>query len=408
MTDVTKIVLEKTINIIFILAIACIFYRIINRLEKYIINKYIEPHSGLMYSRKINTQLAILKRVIIFLGFILTFFAIAMLFDSLKNFGIGLLTTAGIVSAVVVFAGQQSLSRLFAGLQLAFTQPIRIGDTIIVDNEFGQVQEITLSFITIKLWDLRRLILPTDYFTNKGVLNLSLDSSELLGTIFLYVDYIVPVDLIREHFLKLLEDSQHWNKKVGALEVTELKESTMEIRCLVSADDASLLWKLRCDVREKLIKYIVDNHYDCLAKTRNLYLSDTLFENAASGAYVFATQRLWYKNPGIDNVGISSFYQYGINNSAVLPFKKYVGMGLTGFGLISTRQHDSLGAGVALSWLNQQRFSRATELMYQAYYQAKLMQGIYLEPVISYVPTPGESNNLNSVWAGTLRLILLF
>lgn len=274
MTDVTKIVLEKTINIIFILAIACIFYRIINRLEKYIINKYIEPHSGLMYSRKINTQLAILKRVIIFLGFILTFFAIAMLFDSLKNFGIGLLTTAGIVSAVVVFAGQQSLSRLFAGLQLAFTQPIRIGDTIIVDNEFGQVQEITLSFITIKLWDLRRLILPTDYFTNKGVLNLSLDSSELLGTIFLYVDYIVPVDLIREHFLKLLEDSQHWNKKVGALEVTELKESTMEIRCLVSADDASLLWKLRCDVREKLIKYIVDNHYDCLAKTRNLYLSD--------------------------------------------------------------------------------------------------------------------------------------
>jgi len=144
-------------------------------------------------------------------------------------------------------------------------------------------------------------------------------------------------------------------------------------------------------------------HQDGLIKA-----SDTLFENAASGAYVFATQRLWYKNPGIDNVGISSFYQYGINNSAVLPFKKYVGAGLTGFGLISTRLHDSLGAGVALSWLNQQRFSRATELMYQAYYQAKLMQGIYLEPVISYVPTPGESNNLNSVWAGTLRLILLF
>lgn len=144
-------------------------------------------------------------------------------------------------------------------------------------------------------------------------------------------------------------------------------------------------------------------HQDGLIKA-----SATLFEKSASGTYLFATQRLWYKNPGVNNVGISSFYQYGINNSGVLPFKRYLGAGLTGFGLIPTRIDDSLGAGVALSWLNQKRFSRATELMYQMYYQSKLMTGIYLEPVISYIPTPGASSTLNSAWAGTLRLIVLF
>lgn len=267
------IILEKAAKIMLILVIARVFYKIISSFEKYIINKYIEHNPDLSHSRKINTQLIILKRIIIFLGALLTFVAITMLFDSVKGLGISILTTAGIISAVGAFASQQSLGRLFAGLQLAFTQPMRIGDTVIIDNEFGQVEEITLSFITVKLWDLRRLILPTDYFTNKGLLNLTRESSELLGTVFLYADYTLPVDLIREKFINLLQASPYWNKKVGALEVTDIKETTMEIRCLVSANDAGNLWKLRCDLREKLIKYIVDNHHSCLAKTRNLSLN---------------------------------------------------------------------------------------------------------------------------------------
>jgi small-conductance mechanosensitive channel len=225
-------------------------------------------------SRKIYTQLTILKRIIIVFGVFLTFIAITMLFDSVKGLSTSLLTTAGIISAIGAFASQQSLGRLFAGLQLAFTQPMRIGDTVIIDNEFGQVEEITLFFITIKLWDLRRLILPTDYFTNKGLLNLTRESSELLGTIFLYTDYTLPVDLIRKKFTELLKASAYWNKKVGALEVTDIKQSTLEIRCLVSANDSSNLWKLRCELREKLIKYVVDHHHNCLAKTRSLSLNN--------------------------------------------------------------------------------------------------------------------------------------
>lgn len=266
-------ILAKVAKILLILTIAMVFYKFICSIERYIINKYIEHNSDLNYSRKIHTQLTILKRVIVFLGVILTIVAITMLFDSIKGLGTSLLTTAGIISAVGAFASQQSLGRLFAGLQLAITQPMRIGDTVIIDNEFGQVEEITLSFITIKLWDLRRLILPTDYFTNKGLLNLTRESSELLGTIFIHADFTLPIDAVREHFLQLLQNSKYWNKQVGNLEVTDMKENTVEVRCLVSADDASTLWKLRCEIREKLINYIVENHRGCLTKVRNLNIN---------------------------------------------------------------------------------------------------------------------------------------
>lgn len=136
--------------------------------------------------------------------------------------------------------------------------------------------------------------------------------------------------------------------------------------------------------------------------------SPILFEQGASGYYIFGSQRLWYKNPGNTDSGISAFYQYGDNNSSVLPMKKYVGGGLTFFGLIPHRQNDSMGVGTAFSWLNQQTFTRKTELMFQAYYQAKITKGIFVEPALSYIPTPGAQPNLSAAWAGTMRLIILF
>lgn len=136
--------------------------------------------------------------------------------------------------------------------------------------------------------------------------------------------------------------------------------------------------------------------------------SPTLSENNASGYYLFGTQRLWYLNPSKNNRGISSFYQYGRNNSSVLNMTQFVGAGLTGFALIPQRENDSMGVGVALSWLNQKSFSRRTELMYQGYYQLQVVNGIYLEPALTYIPTPGQSPRLSGTWAGTLRAIILF
>lgn len=133
-----------------------------------------------------------------------------------------------------------------------------------------------------------------------------------------------------------------------------------------------------------------------------------LSEMGASGSYIFGSQRLWYQHPGINNKGISAFYQLGINDSSALPMKKYIGGGLTAFGLVDNRADDSMGIGAILSSLNHLSHDRPSEVMYQIYYQAKVITNIYLEPALSYIPTPGSSDNLNSVWAGTIRAIVLF
>lgn len=133
-----------------------------------------------------------------------------------------------------------------------------------------------------------------------------------------------------------------------------------------------------------------------------------LTEMTATGAYLFGSQRLWYRHPGQDISGVSAFYQYSINNSKVLPMKKSIGSGLTAFGLIANRDDDSMGVGVSLVWLNAISTRVPTEVMYQIYYQAKLLTDIYLEPVFSYIPTPGQNASLNSVFSGTLRAIILF
>ena len=130
-------------------------------------------------------------------------------------------------------------------------------------------------------------------------------------------------------------------------------------------------------------------------------------ENDAAGLYLFGSQRLWYKHPDIDVSGISMFYQYGVNNSRALSVKQYIGAGLTAFGLVANRLDDSMGLGIAFSWLNQNTFPRSTELMYQAYYQAKVINGLYLEPALSYIPAPGQ-NPHHSDFAGTIRIIAVF
>lgn len=266
--------LNKFATVILILIIGWIFYKILTGIEQYIIDRYVNHTENAYVSRKIHTQLILLKRLLFILIGIIIFSAVLMVFDGIRALGASILTTAGILGAIGAFASQQSLGRIFAGLQIAFTQPIRIGDTVIIDNEFGQIEEITLSFIIVKLWDLRRLILPTDYFINKGLLNLTRESSELLGTIFLYVDYGLPIEALRQEFQSLLNASSLWNKKVMALEVTDMKEKSMEIRCLLSANNASDLWKLRCEIREKLIQYIVARYPHCLTKTRSMVLVD--------------------------------------------------------------------------------------------------------------------------------------
>lgn len=270
LTGVAAFIIAKIIKILFIATLTWIFFQIVNGAERMILNQYVVDAKNPFTARKLQTQVLLLKKIILSLGMLVAVAAILMSFENVRNIGTGILTTAGLLSAVGAFASQQSLSRLFAGLQLAFTQPIRIGDTVIIDNEFGQIEEITLSYVVIKLWDLRRLIKPTDYFTSTGLQNLTRESSQLLGTIYIYADYTLPVDKLREKLEELLNASHLWDKKVCELEVTDITEKTLQIRALMSADNASTLWKLRCEIREKLIRYLVDTYPECLATSRQI------------------------------------------------------------------------------------------------------------------------------------------
>lgn len=209
-------------------------------------------------ARGAKTQLTILRRVLeaaihLFAGAVLL-----MQFESVRNIGVSLLASAGIAGLVLGLAAQKSISTLLAGLQLSVTQPVRIGDTVIVENEWGWIEEITLTYVVVKVWDLRRLVVPMTYFLEKPFQNWSKVSPELLGTVELYADYRVDVDGLRTELQRILanEGKALWDGKAAGIQITGASERTITVRALISAADSGKQWDLRCLVREKLIAFL--------------------------------------------------------------------------------------------------------------------------------------------------------
>jgi small-conductance mechanosensitive channel len=194
--------------------------------------------------------------------------AILLNFDSVRNIGAGLLTSAGVAGIIIGFAAQKTIANLLAGFQIAFTQPIRYDDVVIVEGEWGKIEEITLTYVVVRIWDLRRLIVPINYFIEKPFQNWTRSSAEILGTVFIYVDYNIPVDKIRNKLTQILESHELWDKKVNALQVTNTDNKVMELRALMSAKDASDAFDLRCMVREQLVHFVQENYPDSLPKIR--------------------------------------------------------------------------------------------------------------------------------------------
>lgn len=263
-------VASKFANILLIGVLGWIFIQVINGVEKLILHRYSENNNSTINARKVRTQIQILKKIVLTLGLIIMLAATLMTFDSVRKLGTGLLTTAGILSALSAVASQQSLSRLAAGLQIAFTQPIRIGDIVIIENEQGEIEEISLSHVVVKIWDLRRLVLPTNYFMEKNFQNLTRTSTQLLGTVFLYVDHLFPIPALREELDKVLKASKWWDQQTGSLNVTNMKETSTEIRVLLSAQNNNDLTNLRYEVREQLINFIAKNYTDYFPQQRTL------------------------------------------------------------------------------------------------------------------------------------------
>jgi small-conductance mechanosensitive channel len=218
--------------------------------------------------RKLFTQLQFLKKLAASLVAFVAVGLVLMSFETVRRLGTGLLTSAGIASVIVGFAAQRSISNLLAGFQIAFTQPIRIDDVLVVEGEWGRVEEITFTYVVLSIWDERRLVLPLNYFIEKPFQNWTRTSARLTGAVFLQTDYTVPIDALRAELRRLLEATPLWDERVCVLQVTDSKERTLELRALVSAANASALWDLRCLVREGLVAFLQREFPASLPRTR--------------------------------------------------------------------------------------------------------------------------------------------
>lgn len=221
-----------------------------------------------LQARKVHTQVNVLRRIAIAVILLITVAAILMTFPRVRQLGTAILASAGIAGIVLGFAAQRTLGNLIAGLQIAFTQPMRIDDVVIVEGEWGRIEEITLTYVVVKIWDLRRLVVPITYFIEKPFQNWTRVTSDILGTVYLYADYTIPIDAVRTELGRILEQAEHWDGKVNVLQVTNTSERTVELRALMSAADASTAWTLRCHVREKLVEFVQREYPQALPRVR--------------------------------------------------------------------------------------------------------------------------------------------
>jgi small-conductance mechanosensitive channel len=221
-----------------------------------------------LLARKHITQVRVLERVMDVVIVLVTIGFALMTFDAVRQFGVTLFASAGVAGIVAGLAARPVLTNFLAGVQLAVAQPIRIDDAIVVENESGNVEEITFSYVVVRLWDLRRMVVPLSYFIEKPFQNLTRTGGELIGSVFLYVDHTAPVDAIRKKLIEIVTQSGLWNGKVVSLQVSDCKETTIELRALMSANSGSAAWDLRCEVREKLIDFLQGEYPSALPRRR--------------------------------------------------------------------------------------------------------------------------------------------
>ncbi len=230
--------------------------------------KYDVSSEDNLRARKIYTQFMILENIIIFIIVVLAIGISLMSFEGIRTIGVSVLTSAGIAGIIIGFSAQKAIGTLLAGIQIALTQPIRLDDVVIVDGEWGRIEEINLTYVVVKIWDKRRLIVPSTYFIENTFQNWTRQSAEILGTVFIYTDYDVSFDALRKELTRLLNSTPLWDQKVNVLQVTNATEKSVEIRVLISARDSGTAWDIRVFLREKLLVFLKDNYPESLPKTR--------------------------------------------------------------------------------------------------------------------------------------------
>ncbi|WKK79693.2 mechanosensitive ion channel family protein [Marivirga arenosa] len=253
-------------EVLIIVSFTIVVIRLVFFLQDVLYGKFNDDSD--VKGRQVITQIVFFRKLITFVIILVAVCLILMQFDSVRKYGATILTSAGVAGIIIGFAAQKTLANFLAGLQIAFTQPIKIGDALYVEDEWGWVEEINLTYIVIKIWDRRRLVLPITYFTEQVYENWTKRHSDINGTVFIYTDYTIPVNAIRRKFEQILEDTALWDGNSQIVQVTGASEKTMEIRLLMSAKNSMISWDLRCHVREEIITFIQKEYPEALPKTR--------------------------------------------------------------------------------------------------------------------------------------------
>jgi len=222
-----------------------------------------------LHERKVLTQLQYIQRIVFIIIFVVVVAFIFLQFEGMRKLGTGILSTAGVGGIIIGLAAQKSIANLLAGFQIAFTQPIRFDDVLIVNGEFGTVEEITLTYVTMKLWDQRRQVVPLQYFIDNVFQNWTRSNTELIGSVFLHLDYTFPVNELRAEVERYLPTQEFWDERVGTVAVTDTTDRVIVVRILVSSTNAGNTFTLRCNTREHLLTWVRKNHLDKLPTTRS-------------------------------------------------------------------------------------------------------------------------------------------
>jgi len=272
--------LKKSATLSYIISISWSTILFVHTIRNRIVRRYDISAADNLKARKIYTQFNILERVIVFIIIIFAIGIALMSFENIRQIGISMLTSAGIAGIIIGFAAQKALATLLAGIQIAFTQPIRLEDVVIVENEWGIIEEINLTYVVVKIWDKRRLVLPTTYFIEKPFQNWTRNSSDVMGTVFIHTDYYIPAQELRDELTRILQNSPLWDGEVNVLQVTDARRDSVELRALMSAKDSPTAWDLRVHVREKLIVFIQENYPESLPKSRvQIVNNDVLYKS---------------------------------------------------------------------------------------------------------------------------------
>jgi small-conductance mechanosensitive channel len=261
---------EQAVEILLVLFIGWLGVGGVYVFQAFTLSRFDTTVADNLRARRVHTQMQFFRRVLIAIIVLLDAGALLWSFHdaNLWKFGTGLLASAGLASLILATAAKSTASNLIAGMQIALSEPIRIDDVVVIQGEWGRIEEITSTYVVVKIWDERRLVVPLSYFIEQPFENWTRRRGDLLGTAFLYVDYSVPVDPLRAELLRVVSGSPLWDKRVCGLQVTNLTDRSMELRCLVSAAGSSQCFDLRCLVREKMIEFLRNNYPGALPAFR--------------------------------------------------------------------------------------------------------------------------------------------